>query len=357
MNEKEFDDLLKVEETELHDDKELRKKLNRQLNAHIFKRSLITLIVIVLVVAASLFGISKTMDHMYYNPNEKNTFTKDMTDFDFLMYIYTSLYYPELEYLPVSDDQHESFGFGHYMHYGKIFDKTKTLYWDNKYNVAFDFKRSKVTQKEFDEDTKYVIHGNQFIDLKHRPKDYEYRNITDEMREEIASLPESARIEVSISFPRKSLEEVVAFMNTYNDSDYYWIAMARNDLAKEDYRYSYTPCGISLTHYTYPQLNEATKKAYPKYQELNRDGDDRYSAKELEDSYKTSLEILANQSEFVDMMYLDVESKLEDVKKNGVEAMGIFADMSKKDMVQFMQEHPEYSVFISDVSLSKYVNK
>ena len=338
MKEQEFDDLLTIDEQV---DLKQEKKLHKQLNRQVFKRTIIMLLSCIVLVASFLFAVSKIMDAYYYNPSKKGSIAKySTTDFDYLMYIATSLNMPDIEYF--SGYQSQSHGFGHYTQYAKIQKVYKPVVFGGSPNITFDIKRNNLSIQQQDSSSSYTVY------LKRFPYSIEHSQVDKEMIREIKSLPDSTRIIVSIRFPYKTLDEVLSFIDEYKDSDFHWIAIVNPE------NESSVPTGISLTSLTRHELSKETNKTYPSLllDEKNLTSD------KLMESYLSKLELLSDHKEFLNttqsLFNWNFDAILQYAKTENIKALGVYGQLTKKDMLSLMEKHPDYHLNIEDVTFSIY---
>ncbi len=344
MKEQEFDDLLTIDEQA---DFEEEKKLHKQLNRQVLKRTIIMLLSCIVLIASCLFGVSKIMDAYYYNPTKKGSITKtSITDFDYLMYIATSLAYPDIEYIAINQGQ--SHGFGHYTHYAQIQKIYKPLVISGSHNIVFDIKRNYLSIQQQDSSSGYTIYQNRFSDFKHLHDGYQQDQVNEEMIQEIKSLPDSTRIEISISFPYKTLDEVVSFIDEYKNSNFHWIAIVNPE---DEYA---IPTGISLSSFTRHELSKEINETYPS---LTLD-EENLTSDILMESYLSKLQLLSDHKEFLNTTQSffpwDFDQVLQYAKTKNIEAMGVYGQLTKKDMLSLMEKHPDYLLNIEDVIFSIY---
>ena len=196
------------------------------------KHKILITIIIICVVIAGYFGADWLFKQTYYNPfliDDIVENSDESANFDVLMATYINMYYPGKLYYPIecSDE-----GFGKYQIKAKIQEIFDPLYGDNADNITFTIKRSKLTIAS-DEFNLYRV-SHEYLDINETDLDEYIASLHEQWTtrdySDIQELPESAYLDVSLTFSKyKNAQEVVDFINRYNNSLFNWLALDASD--------------------------------------------------------------------------------------------------------------------------------
>lgn len=351
MNEKEFDQLLNIDEERLVTE---TKQLQKQLKRKVFMTTLKQVLLLLVLVCMSILFVSKGMNMLYYNPLKPSDEVKsEKNEFQFLMQTYTGLFYPQHAYLSTTGlDQ--SKGFASYSMYGRLVPIFGYVGYDNSYNVQYEIKRNHLDTFNLSNGHETALLVDLFVDARIDDDPYyketlDHARISEDIKQEINALPDSSRIEVAVSFDQaKSLEEVCAWMMQYKDSDFSWIALQN----QEKHAYG-SYLGIQLQTRSWYDLNKEADKHYPQLQLQYGQNKD---PKQLQQAFVSRLQLLLDHQDFLDRMPLattfDLEAILNQAKQEPLQTIGVYALFTKAEFIEMMKEYPDYFIHIHDVSLS-----
>lgn len=348
-------------EIDMAAEKTLHKKINRQINRRIFKGVLITLAAIALAVVS----VSKFLDLIFYDPFTPSPENQQVegfpvTDFNFLMDIYTGLSFPGTFYLPCQESA-TSQGFGSYTIPAGIRDQFYPLSIDGRSNLTFTIKKGKLSIDAASSPRLLTKTVNQFYHPsasgKENPAPVDpVLKITEEKKEEIRQLPDSAILKTALSFPEsRSMEDTLEFINHYPDSTFSWIPVDSQKMFignTYDGIRLHTPLGYELT--------EETKEIYPSL--LPDPG--KLTPEILEECYLSRTKLLEDNPDFLKLLstffgpypgpaYL--ENPDNQIKKpEDVKAIGVYGYVTKNDFLTMIESGEIPYAFIEDVKLSSF---
>lgn len=352
-----FDKLLDLNEDLDVNEKALSRKINKKTNIRIIRIVLITLIAIAVIT----FGISQICNLVFYNPEKKCDYVKDdVTEFQFLMDIYTGLNYPGTVYVPDNYDKIEKHGFGSYTVKGSLQDDFHTIHVGANNNMEYSIKRGKMEY----EDTYNLGLDNRTL-MFYNPEsifgkysddneddDYEKTALTlseDELNA-IEELPESSYIKVFLSFNKlETMDNTVNFMKKYPGSEFSWIGIDSEHVSVVN---NYD--GIRLNTVFGYGLTDEAKKEYPEL--LLQDFD--FTGSDLEQCYLSRIKLLKDNPDFMKLVSKDMyrlDEDYETVKKpEDVKAVGICGTIKKADFLKMIKTGEIKYVNILDVKLSSF---
>lgn len=356
MNEKDLEHLLQPEEENTEIDKKIREKIKKGIRKQIYTRIVIVLAAAALILTGGAFGLSALLNASCYNPRKVTPAIQEdggYYDFHILMETFLGLYYPDIIYVPVTE-QCTANGFGSYDVGVKIQSFFDPLAIDGYNNVTFHIDRSNLNIESTE---KYVltIWANEFLDKERLSQgwgyyDFEMASVSQELISEIEELPDSCTLKVSISFGDPlSLEDAIAFMDRYDHSAFHWLAINMNGS---------TPDGIALYNAAGYNLTEETKENYPN---LYLDND--FTADDLRQAYLSRLKLLLDHKDFMGLLTScynttmtipHIQDQYEEVEKNEITAIGVRASVKKQDLLDMIEQDEIPYVIIHDVKLSSW---
>lgn len=352
MNEKDFDDLFQQND-ELEEIN--GKKIQQGIRKNIYKRIVISLIVIALLVAGMYKGTSYLLDVIYYNPfheeklvDDNDKFSDDAT-FHIVFQTYCEMFFPGKNYLMV--ENMKSLGFGNYETRIKIHDLFDRLYIDGFSNMTLQIQQSHM-HMETNENHLFSLIIDEFANRKSSVFDSSSYQITKNTLKEIEDLPDSSRLNVSFSFPRNyHLKETFDLINKYPDMTALWLA---TDSFLRD---SSIADGMTLWKSTMYDLSPEAKKEYPY---LYIDNNTQLNDETFLQYYLSNLKLLLDHPKEVNMIAemmnntATIESiqKIYDYVQKGFQVVGLKVNIYKKDLLKIIElENIDYMV-IHDVKLS-----
>ena len=293
----------------------------------------------------------------YYNPfliDDIVENSDESANFDVLMATYINMYYPGKLYYPIecSDE-----GFGKYQIKAKIQEIFDPLYGDNADNITFTIKRSKLTIAS-DEFNLYRV-SHEYLDINETDLDEYTASLHEQWTtrdySDIQELPESAYLDVSLTFSKyKNAQEVVDFINRYNNSLFNWLALDASDQMA---------AGVSIYDAVVYDLNNESKEKYPSFYL-----DEEYTADMLQECALSKLKMLIDHSDFIDLikqsnLYYDtmssngIDQRYQDIKENGLQVIGIRGYVKKSDLLNMINSGEIYYGYVNDVKMSRLQRK
>lgn len=366
MNEKDFDQMLQLEDgasNDLTSEKNLYKKMNRQINKRVFKSVILTLLGIFCCVCL----LSKICDLTFYNPEKSSPYLDgqdEYSDFNLLMDVYIGLNYPGRCYYPItSSSEHQ--GFGQYQVTSKIHDSFFPLYMDGQYNNVFEIKRNQLSAKLLSDQPLLTTRILEFYNNSKASDDYNYGvgnlQITQQKIEQVKDLPDSAILKVALSFETsQEMESVLSFIRSYPESRFAWIALDSDERFLKN-----TYDGINLIQSTGYRFTEETNEKYPSLM-LGQETSE-WTAQDLEACYTSRLRFLKDNPDFlrlVDTYFHDFQNarsehelytaRLAEVEKEGLQCIGVYGYVKKQDFLSMVENQEISYADIQDVKLSIY---
>lgn len=321
------------------------------------KHKILITIIIICVVIAGYFGTDWLFKQTYYNPfliDDIVENSDESANFDVLMATYINMYYPGKLYYPIecSDE-----GFGKYQIKAKIQEIFDPLYGDNADNITFTIKRSKLTIAS-DEFNLYRV-SHEYLDINETDLDEYTASLHEQWTtrdySDIQELPESAYLDVSLTFSKyKNAQEVVDFINRYNNSLFNWLALDASDQMA---------AGVSIYDAVVYDLNNESKEKYPSFYL-----DEEYTADMLQECALSKLKMLIDHSDFIDLikqsnLYYDtmssngIDQRYQDIKENGLQVIGIRGYVKKSDLLNMINSGEIYYGYVNDVKMSRLQRK
>lgn len=321
------------------------------------KHKILITIIIICVVIAGYFGTNWLFKQTYYNPfliDDIVENSDESANFDVLMGTYINMYYPGKLYYPIecSDE-----GFGKYQIKAKIQEIFDPLYGDNADNITFTIKRSKLTIAS-DEFNLYRV-SHEYLDINETDLDEYTASLHEQWTtrdySDIQELPESAYLDVSLTFSKyKNAQEVVDFINRYNNSLFNWLALDASDQMA---------AGVSIYDAVVYDLNNESKEKYPSFYL-----DEEYTADMLQECALSKLKMLIDHSDFIDLikqsnLYYDtmssngIDQRYQDIKENGLQVIGIRGCIKKSDLLNMINSGEIYYGYVNDVEVSRLQRK
>lgn len=349
MSEKKFDELF-------HDTDyvEVNQKIYHQMNKKIYSKVIKGFVVICLIITTIFFGTSQLLNVVYYNPNHEEKFLKDdnANEFEVLFSTYYQMLHPGIIYVPEmnrKDTTIKSLGFGRYESRGRIQSIFEPLILGPKVNTSLEISRSKI------EINGPVETGciNEFKD----PENKGFQAITElnEMKKEIENLPDSAYLDISLSFENYiSLEDVSEIIRKYPNT-VRWIALKNQSF----YNVQGIAGGMSTVSHVYWTFTDDAEIEYPMFM---LPYDENITANSLREHYLSHLKLLLDHPDFINALsnpfgYIITPNKLkENYEKAQKELLsyGIRVYIDKKDILKLIEEYDVSYININDVKLSRF---
>lgn len=343
MTEKDFEALFENKELHRNVDQKIKKNLRRQ----IYLKIMIVIVALALIITLIYRGTDMILTSTNYNPiDEKNiVLNQDEHGFHLLMNSMINLYFPGKLYSGVG---YTNLGFGCYEITAKIQDAFDPLYIDGQYNYTLQIQRSHLEVLNQSNETLSIM-LNEYYDENQSESYKEY--FLDQWqfnREDIEELPDSAVLDVSLSFPYTyTLQEAIDFMNQYTSCQFVWLATNVEGQIAE---------GFSLYDGILYDLSDDIKLQYPNLY-LEQD----ITVEALENHYLSLLQLLLDHPDFISLLstYYGQDVSLENMNhryqkaKQNIDAIGVRGYVSKTDFEKMLDQGDIYYSYIHDVKLSK----
>jgi len=362
MNEEKLDELL-----ELDEDLELSREIKKKINKSLYSRILIIFSTCFLLLGL-IFGLKTYHDYIkkkefenfeasqnYYNPYDKEGST-EAYEFIALMETSIEMLYPGIT---VHDDDCSIDLIDEYTYLYKTniekIRKNRTVI-VGKTNFEMTINRSEITSFD-DQERLLSLHYNLFKPNENFDTNDTYNTISENEILEIKELPDSAVLEVAISFNNpKTTSEILSLIKTYPRSLFTWLAVdstQRNGLN----HYGITD-GFNLKLQSASDFEFNLNETYPDYCFHNED----LTVQTIENSYISRCQFLLNHEDFLNIKgnfftKEEIENKLnqakEMIEENGeMEFIGIYGTLKKGDLLDLIQQENIQYAYVVDVKLS-----
>lgn len=378
MNEEKLESLLKDDS---FDDELMQKRLNKKINRRIYKKSILSVLVFCIVIVSAYLSVFFLMDLSNYDPRKEPNFLPDgelgysedkgYNNFKALLTLYVPMILPGVGF---DAFEARSLGFGRYEIKGKSFSYGNYYSWGGDENAVFSIRQSSLDLEQ-NENNKLFKYVGEFDDSHDPYGIYEHREleqtatqlkeIVKEYYQDIKDLPNSAMIDVSISFKDYlTLEDVVDLMNQYDNlyngstshTYFTWLAMK----GMEESMTPQMSGGFPLIHLgSNYGFNQEAEKKYP-YLYLDRWDFDTLTADILKQSFVSRIQLFLDHPKFVNIMssyfttYEDLEKRYEILTTEEPLAYGIRGMIMKDDLLSIMDQYDIYILLIHDVKISPY---
>ena len=155
----------------------------------------------------------------------------------------------------------------------------------------------------------------------------------------------------------KNAQEVVDFINSYDNSSFVWLAL---DTETGDQ----TAAGVSIYDAVRHELKDSFKKEYPSFYL-----DEEYTADMLQENVLSRLKVLIDHSDFIDLikqsdLYYDtmaankgIKQRYQNIKENGLQVIGIRGYVKKSDLLNMINSGEIYYGYVNDVKMSRLQRK
>ena len=175
------------------------------------------------------------------------------------------------------------------------------------------------------------------------------------MKKEIESLPDSAYLDISLSFENYiSLEDISEIIRKYPNT-VRWIALKNQSF----YNVQGIAGGMSTVSHVYWTFTDDAEKEYPMFM---LPYDENITANSLREHYLSRLKLLLDHPDFINALsnpfgYIITPNKLkENYEKAQKELLsyGIRVYIDKKDILKLIEEYDVSYININDVKLSRF---
>lgn len=361
MKEQDLDRLLNQQKADEHTDQSaqaFQKRVRRAMNRTMYSRILSVLVIVVLLGTGICFGISAVMDAVNYDPGRENSVMDDLEgnhrEFSFLLEETINMYYPGMRCIVPSNEAGDSFtakGFGRYDVNVSLLRAFDYLTLPSAPTDTFRIRMSKL-------DTGYSplsMRVNEFI-----APDREVGETTgytyEEIQQEMEKLPDSAWLDVSVSFGEYlSADEVAQLMRSFSQAQFQWLALK----GQEAPYYGGVAGGMHLYSVFGDGFSQESQERYPGYflpQPSEITGAD------LERCLRSRLQLLLDHKDFVKLMSSSftnqisqqlLEERLENAK-NEWACYGIRLMVGREDLEKLSEQLPISQIVINDVKVSRF---
>lgn len=363
MNEKEFDELLKEESI----DKNFQKQLKRKMNNSIYSKALITILVCCLSITVLYYGNSLFLNATNYNPHDdEDIVNQDFGNTNGFAFLFATYYQLQHSGIRTSAEwDTKDLGFGKYEIPFQIEKNFSTPNRDVIIHPTTDLiiDKSRFYMNPYDVETAFAESGPLFRNPKAScipAYDYTF----DQLYHMIQELPTSSFIDSCISFKEiKTIEEIADLIHTYPNVTFDWIALYDQEAHFISNNPDIPPSvdnalnfGISLNREFFnPIINDKYPCLYLNHQEI--------TAKTLRQNYQSSLKLLLDNPEFLNLMSRPSHEDLTTVFQRNYEksekelyAYGIRVYAKKDDLIKLMDELDISFMMINDEKSSVFAN-
>lgn len=357
MNEQELDKILDSQrETpiNLEAEKQFQQKIRKTMNRTIYGKVLLSILFIAVLAAGLYFGTSAAVDLMFYRPEKETPFliSSDWEgeDFSVLLEDTICMYFPGKYCWMLEPVQ--SHGFSRYSADLLITDAYGPRHMGPG-NAELQISFSKMNL----EHAPLSVFALEFLDPEFPYScTLEERGISSppDIRQELQNLPESAYLDVSLSFPSSiSSDEVARIMNESSDIQVRWLALEGQNTSI----YDFAAGGMFTDHLRGQEMTEEAAKKYPNYVLPHE-----VTGKALEQCLQSRLQMLIDHPEFVSLMETQLGDmismpRLRERLKNAEEnwaCYGMRLVGSPAGIQKLMDELSVSYARINDVKISKY---
>ncbi len=335
---------------------EAPRAFRRALNRTLIPRILLTLFLAVLALGGLTWGVSAAMDASCYDPGREDLGLKQeegfpSPDFAALMESSWSLLFPgETAMVTSSEGQtFRSLGFGRYAIEMKVQPSFDPLAADNVPTHRFSLKWGKLNCTQ----GQYAYYLNEFRDPEQPELFYENCAVSpEEVRTELKDLPDSARLDVSISFAQSMDEEETAqLLRDFEKANFYWAALEGH--------HSRTAPQVAggMPLFRSGMLRGLDESAYPSF---TLPGPETVTGEQLRESLQSRLQLLLDHPDFLkafsqafSLDQREVSERME-LAEQEFRCFGLRGGMGKEDLSRLMESREVTAVTVHDVKLSRF---
>lgn len=357
MNEQDLDKILdnqNVDSLNSEAEKQFQQKIRRSMNRTIYGKVLLSILFIAILASGFYFGTSAAINLMFYRPEKETPFLVssdwDGEDFSVLLEDTLCTYFPGKYCWMLEPVQPQ--GFSRYSADLLITDAYGPRYMGPG-NAELQINFSKMNL----EHAPLSVFSFEFLDPEFPYScTLEERRISypSDIRQELQNLPESAYLDVSLSFPSSiSSDEAARIMNESSDIQVRWLALEGQNTSI----YDFAAGGMFTDHLRGLEMTEEAVKKYPNYV-LPRE----VSGEALEQCLQSRLQMLIDHPEFVSLMETQLGDmismpRLRERLKNAEEnwaCYGMRLVGSPSGIQKLMDELSVSYAWINNVKISKY---
>lgn len=359
MTEKDLDKLLEQQRAAavpIASERKFQQKVRWAMNRTLYTRIVAAVLALALLAVGLFLGTSKTIDWVFYDPGKEPSFLEQDSragvDFTLLLEDTISTYFPG-KYCWVLGEYERS-GFSRYGVDLLITDSYGPKVLAGPATDHFDIAFSKldmgnaslnIRAMEFVDPATYNTMGSQQAAML---------TPLEPVREELQKLPQSAYLDVSMSFSASlTSSQVAELISAYPDVHFRWLALEDQNVTK----YEFAAGGMFLDHIRGEQFTAEAAKKYPDYflpQHI--------TGESLERCLSSRLQLLIDHPDFVDLMetqFGDMISRdmLQKRLANAQEkwaCYGMRLTAEPEVIAELMEKLDATQVQINDVKVSRY---
>lgn len=345
-------------------EQKFQKKVRRAMNRTMYTRILSVLAAVVLVGVLAVSGTSAAMNLLCYRPGQEDSFMDESygkgAEFAFLLEETVNMNYPGMRcrVIPGDDgDYYTARGFGRY-----DVDVSLTNTFDS---VALPCPPTHSFHIGMSEMTGPIMLNTGFAPFVRLVDEFAEpgsdhtslsENTPQSVKEELAKLPDSAQLDVSVSFESYlSADEVADLMHTHPGVQFQWLALK----GQEQSVINGIAGGMFLYSIYGDMFNEEAAQRYPGYFLPNPD---EITGADLEQCLRSRLQLQVDHPEFAKLMSSNLKElldnnllrqRLENAQKEWA-CFGMRLMMGKEDLQQMMEKLPMTQIVVNDVKVSRY---
>lgn len=333
------------------------KALRRALNRTLIPRILATVLAAALALAAVTWGTSAAMDALFYDPGREQVCVEQdpqwpTRDFATLVENTWSLIFPGETAIVTMDTQGEtvhSRGFGRYTLEMKVQPSFAPLMVDHVSTHRFTLNRGEMKCQE----GQYAYYINEFRDPERPELFYEDPAVSAQaVRAELENLPDSARLDVSISFAESmDAEETAALLRDFADTSFFWAALEGHHIHTSPQVAGGMPLYRSGA---YPGVDASV---YPNFTLPDRK---ELTGEDLRESLQSRLRLLQDHPDFLKATFhtfsltaSEVEERL-DLAEQDFRCFGLRGDISKGELSRLLDTREVAAITVHDVKVSRF---
>lgn len=351
-NNDEFEKLFKEESNMTDEFNHFNKQVKKSISQNIYKRIFKFMLVLAVVITAGYHGLSFILDQKHFNPAkiEGITFNEEehaeQEKFHVLMESYLSLFVPGETYQYFYNNDYQK-GFGSYELTALIYDSFEHNKVETLRSGNISINRSKLWIKY----TGVSIESNEFFDYEKEKPDLTYLTPIYKYYEEITMMPQSAVLDVSISFKERiSLEEYMKLREKYPQmiTNYLAVNKVNHGLIGFTPQYIYGYDFSDEFNQQYPGLGYTSIK------------DTKY----YEQRYHSLLQLMIDHKDFFAMTYgiaggqelnlIEIKEEQQRIETEGVDLIGLRLFIQRDDLIDILDSGEVRVMHINNAKFSQY---
>lgn len=336
------------------------KALRRALNRTLIPRILATVLAAALALAAVTWGASAAVDALFYDPGRESQVCAERDpqwpgpaqDFAALLENAWSLLFSGESAMVTMDTQGELVqpqGFGRYQIEMKVQPSFAPLVVNEIPTHRFSLNWGKMRC----EMGHYTYSLNEFRDPEQPEIFYEGASVSAQaMREELEALPDSAQLDVSISFAESmDAEETAALLRDFPDANFFWAALEGH--------HSRTAPQVAggMPLYRSGANRGVDEAVYPNF---DLPSPEELTGEDLQESLQSRLRLLLDHPDFLEafshtfsLTASEVEERL-DLAEQDFRCFGLRGGISKEELARLMETRAVTVLTVHDVKVSRF---